>query len=187
MIRPIDMALRHEGVRESGGRNRGPEVDAWLRRVGKDPERALAWCAAFASCMVYDACEANWLAAGNAGPIDPETLATPMTAGVWAFWSGTPRGYRCGPKEGAAYVLDHGVDPRTGFRRGHIGFAVELQGPRFVDISGNTNAAGSREGDGVLRNRRRIEDVGGRWIDVDAVVSDWCAARGIPVPPIDVV
>lgn len=181
MIRAVDMALRHEGVREVGGRNRGPMIDDWLRRVDKDPSRGLAWCAAFASCMVYDACEANWVAAGNLGPIDPDSLATPMTAGVWAFWSGTPRRYRCAPKPGAVYVLDHGVDPRTGFRRGHIGFALKLLGQRFEDLSGNTNAAGSREGDGVLRNRRRIADVGGRWLDVDAVVADWCRLMNLPI------
>jgi hypothetical protein len=41
------------GVKEVGGNNRGPEVEAWLARVGLPPGNP--WCMAFAWCCVDDA------------------------------------------------------------------------------------------------------------------------------------
>ena len=49
----LDIARGFVGVRETGGNNRGPEVEAWLARVGLPPGNA--WCMAFAWCCVQDA------------------------------------------------------------------------------------------------------------------------------------
>lgn len=44
----IKIATSQIGVRESGGANRGPQVDVYLRTVGLDPEgQHYSWCAAF--------------------------------------------------------------------------------------------------------------------------------------------
>ena len=164
MIRPVDIALRYEGVREVGGPNRGPDVERFLRTVRKPP--GLAWCAAFVSTCVLEAWQENYNAAGNAGPIDEKSLPIQLTAGVMVLWTATPRARRCPPKPGAIFIINNGLNAKTGARMGHTGFVVSLDGKRVNTIEGNTNAAGSREGDGVYRRSRLIADLAG-FIDVN--------------------
>lgn len=168
MIRPVDVALRYEGVREVGGPNRGPEIDRWLRMVGKDPARgAWAWCAAFVCGCTYDAYQENFNAAGNVGPFDPKLLPIPMTAGVHMLWGQTPIERRTIPKAGAVFIIDKGVSPKTGQRIGHTGFVVAVDGSRIHTIEGNTDGGGSRDGDGVYKRIRWISDIKG-FLDVSA-------------------
>src|SRR5579862_5521522 len=44
----VDLARTQSGVRESGGRHRGPQVDVYIRSIGLDPTQgAYPWCAAY--------------------------------------------------------------------------------------------------------------------------------------------
>lgn len=127
-------------VRERGP-NRGPEVEAYLARVGLNP--GYPWCAAFVTF--------HYLAAGG----DRKRLPT-RPASVCSWVRG--RGFR---------VTDSADEVRRGDAfawcnadgTGHMGFIVKVVrtpvGAWIHTIEGNTNAAGSREGDGVYRRVRR--------------------------------
>jgi hypothetical protein len=63
-------------------------------------------------------------------------------------WAKTPT-----PAVGAIVVWDHGGG------LGHVGLVEGVYGDKLVTIEGNTNVAGSREGDGVYRHTdRRVSD-----------------------------
>lgn len=123
------------GVRETS-RNSGPEVDAWLAAVGLRP--GLSWCAAWVHAMHAIAAEA----VGGTNPC-------PATGGALRLWERAPVECReTMPAPGDVFVLDHGHG------LGHVGI-VELVTPdasTVVTIDGNTNAAGSREGDQVAKH-----------------------------------
>jgi hypothetical protein len=163
MIHPVDIALTYEGVREVGGPNRGPEVDRFLRTVGRKPGHP--WCAAFVSTCVLEAYQQNYNLAGNVGPIDERSLPIPLTAGVMNMWSLTPIARRTIPKPGVVFIIDNGINPKTGARIGHCGFVTALDGTRVKTIEANTNVGGSREGDGVYQRTRWVADLHG-FIDV---------------------
>jgi len=162
MIRPVDIALKYEGIREVGGANRGPEVERFLRTVKKPP--GLAWCAAFVCTCVLEAYQRNYNDAGNVGPIPEKTLPIPLTAGVMALWALAPVNRRTGPRPGAIFIIDKGLGS-SGARIGHTGFVVSVEGQHILTIEGNTSMAGSRDGDGVYRGKRRLGTILG-FLDV---------------------
>lgn len=145
----IAAAAAEVGVRESpAGSNRGPRVDEYQRADWLKGE-GYAWCAAFVC----------WCVARAAGEKPSFTL--PLTAGAWDFeqWA---RG-KYGPVPGWRIIGDQ--EPiRTGdiviFTFSHIGIAEtdEISGT-IETIEGNTNSAGSREGDGVYRKTRRRSQI----------------------------
>lgn len=162
---PVQVALTQVGIRESGGRNRGPEVDKYLRCVGLKPERgAYAWCAAFVCWSVAEAYQRDHWARGLTGSA---MLPIRMTAGVFVLWAEIAR--RCKAKPGAVFIIDHGMNPEKTFRRGHTGFVVNVVGDEILTVEGNTNPGGSREGDGVYARRRKIADMMG-FIDVESTI-----------------
>jgi len=126
------------GVHEEGGRNRGPRIDEWNDAVHAPP--GSPWCAAWTHGM-------HEIAAKACGIPNP----CPRTAGALKLWHMAPEAARRQlPAPGDVFVLDTG-DP-GGF--GHVGI-VELvtpDGQTIVSIEGNTNAAGSREGDRVAKH-----------------------------------
>jgi hypothetical protein len=148
------------GVHESGGANKGKDLAPFFAADAYDPNGAApgddgyAWCAAFVCWAVKVAMEqggAEW------------TFKRPTTPGAWAFeeWS---------------LAQDESTNtkkkPRGDIQRGdlvifafsHIGIAtsgVDTSG-HFMTVEGNTNSAGSREGDGVFRKRRSIDLVRSR-------------------------
>jgi hypothetical protein len=138
------------GVRESGGNNRGPEVEAWLRRVGQPPGQA--WCAAFAWCCVDDAFRRLLLP----NPIRP-------CAGVVHLWDLLPAACQLdGPSPGCWAFhrdLDANGDPTS---LGHMGFIddVSPDGQGTYSIEGNTNSGGSRTGGGVWRHTPSLRPLG---------------------------
>lgn len=145
--RIVHEAAKHIGVKEVG-RNDGPEVREWLRRVNRFPPAP--WCAAFAWCMLDDACKAL----GIRHPIEP-------VAGVHLFaqlakekhaWTDVP-----GP--GFIFFIDHGRDAH-GYRLGHCGIVIELHANGTLStIEGNTNEAGGREGDCVAVKTRMESEI----------------------------
>jgi hypothetical protein len=123
-------------------RNSGPEVDEWLAGVGLGP--GYSWCAAW----VYAMHDVAARACGVANPC-------PRTAGALRLWAlADPACRETLAAPGDVFVLDHGHG------LGHVGI-VELvtpDGETVVTIEGNTNAAGSREGDQVAKHTWRPSD-----------------------------
>lgn len=155
----LGLAVTQLGVRESG-RNRGREVDAYLRSVGIDPETgSFPWCAAFV----------HWCFDAAAATLDRQ-CPVPKTAGVLKALAmakagkvtrtelATVRPRVLGPDDlpdrGHVYYYP------TGGGRGHCGIVesvtVDDAGIHVETCEGNTDASGTREGDGVYRRRRLV-------------------------------
>lgn len=124
-------ALKYIGVHEQG-RNSGPDIDRWLAAVKLSPGQA--WCAAFVYGVFQEAAEL-------AGVLNP----CPRTGGSLRLVDLTPPEWRAPlPAPGDVFVLDHGQG------LGHCGIVQAVSpGGAVTTIEGNTNAAGSREGDCV--------------------------------------
>jgi hypothetical protein len=146
------------GVRESGGANKGPALAPFFEADWYDPNGAAPgddgypWCAAFVCWCVQVA------VAGRA-----ITFKRPRTPSAWGLekWSLA--------QDASTWTLKPpGRDINRGdivvFEFSHCGIAVGgVDSSGYVDVvEGNTNAAGSREGDGVYRKRRHISQVRSR-------------------------
>ena len=125
----IDTALSQIGVREATGKNDGKAVEKYLKVCGLG--KGYAWCAAFIS-WVYKVNKVSEFKTAWAPGWFPKTktvkhdLAEP--GDVFGIWINN--------------------------RIGHVGL-VYVWGDKVVrTIEGNTNDAGSREGDGVYEKRR---------------------------------
>lgn len=134
-------------IREEG-KNGGPEVTRYLKRVGLSSGNA--WCMAFVYWCVDEAARKLSL---------PNPLI--KTGGVMRQWNETKLrktpGRVAAPnvKPGDIFIIDFGKG------LGHTGF-VENMGKGFVNtIEGNTNDEGSREGYEVARRSRPISSITG--------------------------
>jgi len=155
----LEKAATQLGVRETPGTpNRGPEVDAYLRRVGLDPAGGFAWCQAFVYwCFDEAAKSLLW----------PNPCV--RTAGVLRHWVDAPPATRVHAdrafddpalvRPGAVFVIDHGSG------RGHAGLVTAVVGGEIETIEGNTNLRGSREGDGVLARVRTLGEINVGFVD----------------------
>jgi hypothetical protein len=161
----VHEARLHVGVKEVG-RNDGPEVRAWLARVKRKPPAP--WCAAFAWSMVDDACKALELT----NPLKP-------VAGVHLMihMARELRAWTSEPCPGFVFAIDHGVDKVTRARLGHCGIVVEVGPMHLTTIEGNTNEAGSREGNCVALKTRRISECTLGYLDPGSMIRN---VRPIP-------
>lgn len=128
------LAEKELGVRELRGKNEGPQVEVYLRYVGLG--KGHAWCAAFVS----------WLH-GQAGFAQPRSGWSPALF---------PASKQLKAAEPGAVL---GIYVPALKRIAHVGLVTGLRQDWVQSIEGNTNSAGSREGDGVykrLRHRRSI-------------------------------
>lgn len=138
--RALALAERFVGVRESGGRNRGPQIERWLANVNMEPGQP--WCAAF----VYSMFAESAAGLGIDNPI-------PKAASVAKLWAKAPehmRTDRC--NRGAVFI--HFTDPDKPWSTGHTGFVYGVDGDFALTVEGNSNDAGNRDGDGVWHQRR---------------------------------
>lgn len=134
--------------------NRGPQVNEYLRRVGVSPGKA--WCCAF----VYFCFEE---AARQAGTQRENPMV--KTAGCLDHWN---RAVTKGAKRiraadavqnpgllqpGMIFIMDHGAG------LGHTGLIERMSGGLLTTIEGNTDASKTREGGGVYRLTRKINEV----------------------------
>lgn len=128
----VAVAETQVGVREQGGNNRGPEVELYLASVGLPPGDP--WCASFLFWVFRRA--ANILVTPN---------PFPRTGSALRIWALADQHFRvASPTRGCVYVVDHGGG------QGHTGIIAQVDNDGIVtEISGNTNAAGSREGNAV--------------------------------------
>ena len=142
----LDIARGYVGVKESGGNNRGPEVEAWLHRVGLAPGNA--WCMAFAWCCVDDAFRKMELP----NPIRP-------CASVVRMWHALPDSCRLAEPALGVWAFHHdSANPNLG----HVGFIDDLSpdGKGTYSVEGNTNSEGSRTGGGVYRHTPSLRPLG---------------------------
>lgn len=142
---------REIGVREATGHNDGSRVEEYLAAAGR--RKGEAWCAAFVTWVFVqagvEAAVSGWSPAWF--PADRTVYVrgkaenlTPQQADVFGI-----------------YFPDAG-------RIAHVGFVDRWDdGSLTVTVEGNTNEAGSREGDGVYRKRRLKTQVYkiSRWVN----------------------
>jgi len=127
------------GVREKGCNNCGQQVAEYLSTTGFD--QPVAWCAAFVS----------W---------SHDQADIPTVSSAWSpawFPSSHTIYIRSGKRNKPPSSGDvFGIYFQSRKRIAHVGFVDQWEyGSKFcLTVEGNTNSAGSREGDGVYRKRR---------------------------------
>ena len=125
------------GVRETGGSNKGTQVEMYLASVGLGP--GYPYCAAFVSWVYQNA-----------------NIQVPLSAWVPSYALKDKRIYQRGkfelktPQKGDVFLIWY---PKLN-RPAHIGFIEQWKEKWVLTVEGNTNDSGSREGDGVYRKRR---------------------------------
>lgn len=150
----VTRARKLVGIRETS-RNRGPEIDEWVRFCGLDPAGEHPWCLAFLQWVYGTACDDMGM---------PRVL--PMTARVARLWAKAPRWMRTNvARRGALYL--HLTDPTDPNSNGHVGIVVDPVFPqaRLIGVEGNGNEAGSREGDSVVLKSRPFSYVNLGYLD----------------------
>lgn len=152
------------GVREKTGKNDGERVEEYLAvtQLGK----GYAWCAAFVS----------WVFA-EAGFPEPRTPWSPsLFPKKRVIWE---RGITDKLSDPLGNRVLKPITPRPADvfgiyfanlkRIAHVGFVDEWGDKQVITVEGNTNEAGSAEGDGVYRKRRPIGSIYqvSNWVDME--------------------
>lgn len=152
-------AEANKGVREVG-KNAGPDVEKYQKCVGLS--KGSPWCAAFVSWCVMTSkgldkapkwCSGSavslYQVAGNSKtcvkvtPADADFKSKVKPGMVWSR-----------AQDAAAAAAAR----KGAWCQGHTGIVVKVDDIGFHTIEGNTNAAGSREGDGVYRKTHKWAD-----------------------------
>lgn len=136
---PIDVASAYLNVREDGKRpNRGPQIDRFLRTAGLEPDNCkdaagYSWCAAFVYTCFKEA-----------------GIKIPKTALVKKLWDLSEDNRVEAPEPGDVFIH---LAPDG--KKGHTGIVKEVHDDGSItSIDGNTNQAGSSNGDGVYIKKR---------------------------------
>ena len=152
----VKIAAAEVGVEEINGSNCGPRVNEYKAATNLPAHEPWPWCAAFVCWCVREALRQTGT---------PETAAfkRPSTAGAWDLenWS------RAQDNSTQTRKPHHGdIEPGDilCFTFSHTGIAIsEPDAEGYVStIEGNTDAAGSREGGGVFRKRRKLSAIRSR-------------------------
>ncbi|WP_051243192.1 CHAP domain-containing protein [Azohydromonas australica] len=141
--------------------NRGPIVEQYLRRVGLNP--GFAWCCAFVYYCFDEAAQQQ--GRGNpmvktAGCLDHWRRAGEHGATLIPAREATNDPSRLGP--GSIFIMDHGQG------MGHTGLVEQCDGGWITTIEGNTDASKTREGGGVYRLTRKINEINRGFIQYPA-------------------
>lgn len=146
MQKLVQIAEKELGKKETKGRNLGPEVRKYQASTNLDPG-AWPWCSAF--CVwaleqwLADPANVKWLALKSTTPVKWR----PKTALAYGFirWAEA--------RPATCTILPDTAEPQPGdivcYDFSHIGIVKRCIGDKFEAVEGNTNGAGSREGDGV--------------------------------------
>lgn len=147
-------AKKAQGIRESGGKNRGKEVDQYLANVGQAPGQN--WCAAAAWTWIRDAAK---VVGGALGALVLQKIKP--TAGAQALmaefrsagWFVSAADVRSGkvpfPPPGSLAFWDRSQPPGTSWQ-GHVGAVSDRLKPPtkganvFSTIEGNSGAHGDQ-------------------------------------------
>jgi hypothetical protein len=148
-------------IREVGGANKGSRVEEYQRAVSLRPGDP--WCAAFVAwCMMQSR---GWLAppAWCSGSAITTWQKGSRKAGPAASCTPLFNDYR--GRIGAGWIWVRAKDEagatearRGNWVQGHCGIVVAVDSIGFHTVEGNTNAAGSRDGDGVYRKLHKWSD-----------------------------
>ena len=148
--RVLTVAAAENGVLEDlKTQNQGPRVDEYIRAVGLNPAgnppHGYPWC----MCFVYWCFEQAAVALGQSNPCV-------RTAGVVHHWENT-KGKRVA---GWQATKDHslvtaGMVFCKSVSEAHTGIVCQVTDAGIVTIEGNTNEAGSREGNAVVAGKLR--------------------------------
>ena len=152
-------AEANKGVREVG-KNAGPDVEKYLHCVGMT--KGSPWCAAFVS----------WCVMTSRGLAKPPKWCSGSAVSLFqmsrnsktcVYVVPTEMEYQAKVKPG--YIWSRAQDAtaaaaarKGSWCQGHTGIVVAVDATGFHTIEGNTNAAGSREGDGVYRKLHKWSD-----------------------------
>lgn len=128
------------GVREATGKNDGKQVESYLKSVKS--VKGNPWCAAFVA-WCFDQCGVKTVRSAWSPSWFPSNRV------IWKQGVGTV------PHAGNVF----GIWFNNRNRIAHVGFIDEWHGKYAITVEGNTNDAGSREGDGVYRKRRLTRQI----------------------------
>lgn len=136
----VSTALAQIGQKEDAP-NSGLMIDQYLMSVGLAPGNS--WCAAFVHWCFQ-------MSSNALGMLNP----CPKTGSVLRMWEMAPDEAKTHePSRGAVIIMDHGHG------HGHTGIVESVNGGSLIEtVEGNTNVAGSRNGDSVARHIWRPED-----------------------------
>jgi hypothetical protein len=143
----IQIALSYDGVREKGGNNRGKQVEAFQASIGLSPGDP--WCAAFVCFCIKEA-------AKQLG-VKPKFE---YGGSVYKLWTRNQGLQVTQPTQNCIFLIDHGLS-KAGTRIGHTGFCIgrnQSHTETLETMEGNTNSAGSRDGDGAYHKSREMSE-----------------------------
>lgn len=157
----IAIAEADANVREVGGANRGERVEQYQRTVGLRPGDP--WCAAFVAWCIMQSRDLTKAPAWCSGSAITTWQRGSKRAG--AAQRVTPLDAEFRKRVAPGFVWVRATDERSaklaragGWVKGHTGIVVAVDDAGFHTVEGNTNSAGSREGDGVYRKLHRWDD-----------------------------
>lgn len=136
----LSLFKKYENVRETGGPNRGPEIDRWLRELGIP--KGNPWCLAMIQGVFAEAAVIHSV---------PDPLK-PNTASCLALWRGVDVAWKYGRQEGRRGDIGVMQHSKT---TGHVYVVASYQGGIYESWEGNTNRDGSRDGDRVAHKFTR--------------------------------
>lgn len=149
----LESAKRWEGVRELTGRNDHPMITEAMKLCGLPGNKNYAWCAASLAEIFYNA--------GIPAPHSARVVDWFRYNVIWKTDWGVEKPLIFPGTVGALYYEHLG-------RYGHIILITGQDKNNYYCLEGNTNVAGSREGDGfyhTIRSKR----------DIDAL-ADYCVS-----------
>ena len=152
-------AEANKGVREIG-KNAGPDVEKYLHCLGMT--KGSPWCAAFVS----------WCVMQSRGLAKPPKWCSGSAVSLFQMSGNSKTCVKVTPvdadfksKVKPGYIWSRAQDPaaaaaarKGSWCQGHTGIVVAVDDIGWHTIEGNTNAAGSREGDGVYRKTHKWSD-----------------------------
>ena len=152
-------AEANKGVREVG-KNAGPDVEKYLHCLGMT--KGSPWCAAFVS----------WCVMTSRGLAKPPKWCSGSAVSLFQVSGNSKTCVKVTPvdadfksKVKPGYIWSRAQDAtaasaarKGSWCQGHTGIVVAVDATGFHTIEGNTNAAGSREGDGVYRKLHKWSD-----------------------------
>ena len=151
--RLVDIAVHQQGCKETPGHpNTGPMVEAYQSATWLKPG-PWPWCAAFIAW-----CLKEWLRSPDVQ--SAFGLSSIAQVEQWRFRSAKAFDFENWGTAHKMDVLPEGALAKAGdiitFDFSHIGIvrADEVQGQPIATVEGNTNGAGSRDGDGVYLKTR---------------------------------
>lgn len=152
----VRIAKAEVGVCEVGNTNCGERVDEYKAATWLSSKKGWPWCAAFVCWVIREALISS-------GVKQTKTFKRPQTAGAWDFenWSIAQDSTTWMRREPAGDIVAGDI---VMFTFSHIGIAVSSPDKKgnVKTVEGNTNTAGSREGNGVYLKTRSISKIRSR-------------------------